>query len=320
MLWHCWFLGLWWTLTRFTTYRGYPESKVDENMDAEIFGLLLEEAEEAYDEEIVIELTSENSDEIESNCARISAWVQAWKKSHSEEARDAWRIRRFCSCIFTGYKRRRLAVCLNAVDPGNSRLFTSSKPPHSQLTMLSISWGLCSGGRFCSEGWCQRGHSGLEVVAGLTHLFLFVHLCIGFTLVLEDRVPAYIVRISQSIMQDKLACKSHGSRRFSMDTDWTYQSLAVLEQKRFCPTPAFLSFSNPRRFGGSATREIDVPKSSPGRSRVPHQVHSRKQMYILPLRNDHQKNRAFCWDLHVLELPGMIYCVFKLGYLHFLAL
>lgn len=77
-------------LTIFTIFRGYPESKVDENMDAEIFGLLLEEAKEAYDEEIVIELTSENSDEIESNCARISAWVEAWKKSHSEEAADSW--------------------------------------------------------------------------------------------------------------------------------------------------------------------------------------------------------------------------------------
>lgn len=70
-------------------YRGYPESKVDENMDAEIFGLLLEEAKEAYDEEIVIELTSENSDEIESNCSRISAWVESWRKSHSEGATDA---------------------------------------------------------------------------------------------------------------------------------------------------------------------------------------------------------------------------------------
>ena len=71
---------------RCVSHRGYPESKVDENMDAEIFGLLLEEAREAYDEEIVIELTSENSDEMESNCARISAWVEAWKKTHSEGA------------------------------------------------------------------------------------------------------------------------------------------------------------------------------------------------------------------------------------------
>lgn len=33
----------------------------------------------------------------------------------------------------------------------------------------------------------------LKAVAGLTHFFLFVHLCIGFTLVLEDWVPACIV-------------------------------------------------------------------------------------------------------------------------------
>lgn len=65
-------------------YRGYPEQKLDENLDAEIFGLLLEEAKEAYDEEIVIELTSENADEIDSNCARIAAWVEAWKESHAE--------------------------------------------------------------------------------------------------------------------------------------------------------------------------------------------------------------------------------------------
>ncbi|KAH8702639.1 hemoglobin and proliferation regulated protein [Talaromyces proteolyticus] len=64
--------------------RGYPQKKLEENLDTEIFGLLLEEAKEAYDEEIVIELNSENSDEIESNCARIAAWVESWKKSHAE--------------------------------------------------------------------------------------------------------------------------------------------------------------------------------------------------------------------------------------------
>jgi len=58
-------------------------------MDAEIFGLLLEEAKEAYDEQIVIELKSETSDEIDSNCARIFAWVEAWKKSHTEESTNA---------------------------------------------------------------------------------------------------------------------------------------------------------------------------------------------------------------------------------------
>jgi adenylate kinase len=57
-------------------------------LDAEIFGLLLEEAKEAYDEETVIELTSENSEDIESNCARIAAWVEAWKKSQEASTAD----------------------------------------------------------------------------------------------------------------------------------------------------------------------------------------------------------------------------------------
>jgi adenylate kinase len=68
--------------------RGYSQTKLEENMDAEIFGLLLEEAREAYDEEIVIELTSENNEDIQSNCARIEAWVEAWKKSRAKSAAD----------------------------------------------------------------------------------------------------------------------------------------------------------------------------------------------------------------------------------------
>lgn len=69
-------------------HRGYSQTKLEENMDAEIFGLLLEEAKEAYDEEIVIELASENSEDIESNCARIAAWVEAWKKSRAKSTAD----------------------------------------------------------------------------------------------------------------------------------------------------------------------------------------------------------------------------------------
>jgi broad-specificity NMP kinase len=55
-------------------------------LDAEIFEVLLEEAKASYDEEIVIELTSENDGDIESNCDRIAAWVKSWKESHSETA------------------------------------------------------------------------------------------------------------------------------------------------------------------------------------------------------------------------------------------
>lgn len=65
--------------------RGYHEDKLQENLDAEIFGVLLEEAREAFDEEIVVELHSEKDDEVDTNCARISQWVENWKKQQTEE-------------------------------------------------------------------------------------------------------------------------------------------------------------------------------------------------------------------------------------------
>lgn len=64
-------------------YRGYPEKKLQENIDAEIFGVLLEEARESFDIDIVVELNSEDNDDVESNCARISAWVEAWKNNNN---------------------------------------------------------------------------------------------------------------------------------------------------------------------------------------------------------------------------------------------
>lgn len=63
--------------------RGYGEDKLQENLDAEIFEVLLEEAKQAYDEEIVVELTSETDNEIESNCARIVAWIDAWEQNNA---------------------------------------------------------------------------------------------------------------------------------------------------------------------------------------------------------------------------------------------
>ncbi|PGG98923.1 hypothetical protein AJ80_09440 [Polytolypa hystricis UAMH7299] len=64
--------------------RGYDETKLQENLDAEIFEVLLEEARQAYDEEIVIELKSENDEDIESNCSRIAAWIDAWKQNQAQ--------------------------------------------------------------------------------------------------------------------------------------------------------------------------------------------------------------------------------------------
>ncbi|KAF7875041.1 hypothetical protein EAF04_002213 [Stromatinia cepivora] len=65
--------------------RNYPEAKLQENLDAEIMEVLLEEARESYDEEIVVELRSDTSDEVESNVERIEAWIKQWKKDHADE-------------------------------------------------------------------------------------------------------------------------------------------------------------------------------------------------------------------------------------------
>ncbi|KZZ98216.1 POS9-activating factor FAP7 [Ascosphaera apis ARSEF 7405] len=64
--------------------RNYHEKKLQENVDAEIFQVLLEEARESYDEEIVIALNSETDEDIESNCQRIIAWIDMYKKDHAE--------------------------------------------------------------------------------------------------------------------------------------------------------------------------------------------------------------------------------------------
>ncbi|KAH6891992.1 AAA domain-containing protein [Thelonectria olida] len=62
--------------------RNYPESKLQENLDSEIMEVLLQEARESFDEEIVIELTSNGLDEMDSNVDRIEAWVSQWKKDN----------------------------------------------------------------------------------------------------------------------------------------------------------------------------------------------------------------------------------------------
>lgn len=61
-----------------------PEQKLQENLDAEIMQVILEEAKESYDEEIVVELQSNNTDEIDNNVERISSWLQQWSKDHPD--------------------------------------------------------------------------------------------------------------------------------------------------------------------------------------------------------------------------------------------
>ncbi|KAH8155253.1 uncharacterized protein LAJ45_00262 [Morchella importuna] len=64
--------------------RNYPEEKLQENLDAEIMQVILEEALESYDEEIVVELQSDNTEEIDSNVERIDSWLKQWKLDHPD--------------------------------------------------------------------------------------------------------------------------------------------------------------------------------------------------------------------------------------------
>lgn len=63
--------------------RGYPEKKLTDNVEAEIMQVILDEAREAYREEIVIELPSNTVEDVESNVARTVAWLQGWRPATS---------------------------------------------------------------------------------------------------------------------------------------------------------------------------------------------------------------------------------------------
>ena len=48
--------------------------------------VLLQEARDSYDEEIVVELTSNTSEEMETNVERIQTWLTEWEKNNTVEA------------------------------------------------------------------------------------------------------------------------------------------------------------------------------------------------------------------------------------------
>jgi adenylate kinase len=65
------------------THRKYPEAKLQENIDSEIMDVLLQEARDSYDEEIVVELRSVTADDMESNVDRIEQWLKQWKENNA---------------------------------------------------------------------------------------------------------------------------------------------------------------------------------------------------------------------------------------------
>ncbi|KIP12583.1 hypothetical protein PHLGIDRAFT_17646 [Phlebiopsis gigantea 11061_1 CR5-6] len=65
--------------------RGYPLRKIQENNEAEIMEVVADEARSSYPAEIVVELKSEGTDDLEANIASITEWIKAWKEQHTSD-------------------------------------------------------------------------------------------------------------------------------------------------------------------------------------------------------------------------------------------
>jgi adenylate kinase len=72
-------------LTLNVLFRNYPLKKIQENNESEIMQTVLEDARESYAEEIVVELQSQTTEDLENNVNRIIAWMEAWQKNQTEE-------------------------------------------------------------------------------------------------------------------------------------------------------------------------------------------------------------------------------------------
>ncbi|XP_073157538.1 adenylate kinase isoenzyme 6 homolog [Henckelia pumila] len=60
------------------TKRGYTGQKLSNNIECEIFQVLLEEAKESYPEGIVVALRSDSVDDIEKNLLTLTDWIRSW--------------------------------------------------------------------------------------------------------------------------------------------------------------------------------------------------------------------------------------------------
>ncbi|CAK9438720.1 uncharacterized protein LODBEIA_P29440 [Lodderomyces beijingensis] len=62
--------------------RNYKDAKIQENLDCEIMEVVLNEARDSYIPDIVIELQSDNAEQMDENVDRILSWVENWIKDH----------------------------------------------------------------------------------------------------------------------------------------------------------------------------------------------------------------------------------------------
>ncbi|KAI9018564.1 P-loop containing nucleoside triphosphate hydrolase protein [Phycomyces nitens] len=63
--------------------RGYNKRKIEENMECEIMQIVLENAHESYEPEIVVELQSNTIDDMEANVDRVKQWFDAYRARHA---------------------------------------------------------------------------------------------------------------------------------------------------------------------------------------------------------------------------------------------
>ena len=65
--------------------RKYKKMKVEENVEAEIMQIVLDEVRNSYKEEITLVLTNDTMDQLDDNCQRVIAWITDWLKNHPEK-------------------------------------------------------------------------------------------------------------------------------------------------------------------------------------------------------------------------------------------
>ena len=65
------------------TQRGYSDKKRSENMEAEIMRVVLDEAKESYDVNIVHEVPSNSLQDMDSNVSRAEQWYKQWIENNS---------------------------------------------------------------------------------------------------------------------------------------------------------------------------------------------------------------------------------------------
>jgi len=63
--------------------RGYSQLKITENITAEIMGIVVEEARESYQQNIIMELRSATLEEMEANAELVSKWIQEFERQNN---------------------------------------------------------------------------------------------------------------------------------------------------------------------------------------------------------------------------------------------